>query len=75
LRLLFGVLIGAIGGFALGALLGVLITLFNNAVLVPRGQAATGSFSFWVPFFGAAFAIIGAVFTGLFMYFRTGGNR
>jgi hypothetical protein len=74
LRLLVGVLIGAIGGFALGALLGVLITLFNNAVLVPRGQAATGSYSFWVPFFGTAFAIIGAVFAGLLMFLRA-GNR
>jgi hypothetical protein len=68
-------LIGAIGGFALGALLGVLITLFNNAVLVPRGQAATGSYSFWVPFFGTAFAIIGAAFAGLLMFLRAGGNR
>jgi hypothetical protein len=68
------VLIGAIGGFALGALLGALITLFNNAVLVPRGQAATGSYSFWVPFFGTAFAIIGVISAGMLVFFR-GGNR
>jgi hypothetical protein len=74
LKPLFGLLIGAIGGFALGAILGALITLFNNAVLVPRGQAATGSYSFWVPFFGTAFAIVGAVIAGMLVCFR-GGNR
>jgi hypothetical protein len=66
---------GALVGFASGAILGALITLLNNAVLVPRGQAATGSYSFWVPFFGSAFAIIGAIIAGTLVFFRAGGTR
>jgi hypothetical protein len=68
--MLLGLLIGATGGFALGAVVGALVTLFNNAVLVPRGQAAEGSYAFWVPFFGWMFAIGGTIIGGILAFTR-----
>ncbi len=70
MKILLGLLIGATGGFGLGAVVGALVTLFNNAVLVPRGQAAQGTYAFWVPFFGWIFAIGGTILGGLIGFSR-----
>ena len=56
--------IGALTGFVGGAACGAVVTLFNNEVLVPRGQAAQGSYVFWVPFFAWMFALTGLVIGG-----------
>jgi hypothetical protein len=38
---------GTACGVAAGALVGLLLTAFNNLILVPRSGAAEGSYGFW----------------------------
>lgn len=51
--------VGLLAGGLAGASVGGALTLFNNLVLGPALGAATGSYSYWVAFFGIPGAALG----------------
>lgn len=60
-KIFIGICVGGIGGFLLGGMCGAMLTWFNNAVLVPRGLAATGSFEYWILFMAVPMGVVGAI--------------
>lgn len=51
---LIGLVLGAVGGYGLGAILGLVLTWYNNALLE---DAPHGSYAWWANFLGVFVAV------------------
>ncbi len=73
-----GAVVGAVVSGCVGAMLGLVLTAFNNLVLVPRGEAAYGTYAWWAGFLALLLAIVGTpagFLIGLFVIGKTREHR
>jgi hypothetical protein len=70
-----GALVGGAVGGCVGGVIGLLLTAFNNLVLVPRGEAAYGTYTWWTGFLALLLAIVGAPAGFLIGLFVMGKKR